>query len=254
LLLKNKNMPQALTLYRKKDVEGKQQGTKLFSCCVNTYGKPDKCSTCIQCHAAISSGKRCKRTTCLDSEYCAVHLKKSFHVVISKSRIPNAGMGLFCWTSKNIAHQERKKGATPIFKEGAFIVNYGGHRLRRSMLNKLYDYKIGKVVVEPTAPYAIKTPDENIVIDTICKRQAGAFANDSKGTGYDSNAKIQDDGKLYATKNIYKGDEIYVHYGDDYWDGYKHIDMTTKKVRGNSSVPQDGSRGRYVKNDKYVKI
>lgn len=247
-------MPQSLTVYQKKDIEGKHRGIKLFSCCVNAYGKPDKCSTCSQCHASVANGKRCQRKTCLDSEYCGIHLKKSFHVVISKSRIPNAGMGLFCWTSKNIADQEKKKGASPVFKKGKFIVNYGGHMLRTTVLDKLYDYKIGNKKIEPTAPYTIKTVDDNKVIDGICKRQAGAFANDSKGTAYESNAEIREDGKLYATRDIYKGDEIYVEYGNDYWDGYKHIDIDTYNIKGDNSVPRDGERGQYVKNNEYIKI
>jgi hypothetical protein len=215
-------MPRVFKIYNKKG------GKEILSCCINAKGKAPHCGECGQCTAITSSGKRCKKHTCLDAKLCYLHLREKFFVILARSRIPRSGLGLFCWTSK--ITNARKNGESPIFKQGDLIVPYGGREITKTELDLLYNYtnKKGKVI-ESTAPYAVEAERPEHVIDAACVRQAGAYANDSKGTRFHSNADLHSDG-LYANKLIYRGDEIFVSYGKQYWDYYKYSYSQTKNV------------------------
>lgn len=243
-------MPQNITVYRK---VGGHRTAPLFSCCLNAQGKSPQCTGCSQCQGVTRSGHPCRRLTCRDSRFCHDHLRINYHVVINLSRIPHSGLGLFCWTSQNIGQSERKSGADPIFRQGDFIVPYGGHELKQSTLDRLYDYVEGGRRVENAGPYAIGSERKNYVIDAMCYRQAGAFVNDVRGTRHQPNAELYEDG-LRAIRSIYKGDEIYVDYGADYWEGQGGLDMTSKPVRINHSIPRAGRPGRYVREGRFIPI
>lgn len=217
-------MPQVVKVYSKIR-GGKKKGLIKFSCCVNTQGKPTSCQNCFQCKGKTIKGKNCRQHACKDSDFCHIHLKKNFFVVIGISRIPNAGLGLFCWTSKPIV-----ENTFPIFKKGDYIVDYGGHNISREHLNKLYDYRDehGKKI-EPTAPYSVDI-GHGRVLDAICKRKAGSYVNDPRDQ-QKVNSELRNDGKLYATADIFKGDEILVDYGDNYWKHFNEISYDVKNVR-----------------------
>lgn len=55
-----------------------------------------------------------------------------------------------------------------------------------------------------------------------------------------------------AIRSIYKGDEIYVNYGADYWASHDGLDMSSKPVRINHSVPRTGAKGRCVRDGRYI--
>jgi len=241
-------MPQTITVYRK---VGGHRTTPLFSCCLNAQGKSPQCTGCGQCQGTTRSGRPCQRSTCRDSRFCHDHLKSNYHVVINVSRVPRSGLGLFCWTSQTIGPSERKSGADPVFRAGDFIVPYGGHELKQSTLDRLYDYTEGGRRVENAGPYAIESERKNHVMDGMCYRHAGAFANDVRGTRFRPNAEIWPDG-LRALRSIYKGDEIYVNYGADYWAGQHGLDMSSKSVRINHSIPRTGAKGRYVRDGRFI--
>jgi hypothetical protein len=253
IIKKNNNtttMPSQVTVYKKKDKYGKiSGGDPIVSCCINTYGKPGGCSPCQRCQAVSSSGRQCKRTTCIDSKYCYAHLRKEDFVVVAPSRIKGAGLGLFAWTDKKLSEVERKT-ARPMFVKDDYIVAYGGVLLKQSLLNKIYDYQVQGKQIKPTVPYGAALGDTSCSLDALCKRRAGAYANDPKGTQFVANAHIDKNG-LVALKHIYKGDEILINYGlrRGYWPGIKYIDVKTTKAKVNKSVSRTGYRGRFVNKD-----
>ena len=215
-----------------------EQGTPLFSCCIDSYGKPGNCGPCAPCQAMTKKGHQCTKTACHDTQYCYTHLKQMKQVVVAPSRIRGAGLGLFCSTSKDIGDAERKAKHEPVFKKGDIIVHYGGQQLTVAETNERYDYdqeykdRSGEIKVrriQPTAPYGLQKT-RNVVLDGMCHRGAGAYANaDEKKY----NAELADrTGNIRATKRIYKGDEILVHYGARYWKGLHLIKYDTSKSRG----------------------
>lgn len=48
---------------------------------------------CVQCAAATKKGRgpRCKKTTCVYSEFCSAHTKSLFDLAPKPSGIPGAG-------------------------------------------------------------------------------------------------------------------------------------------------------------------
>ena len=56
---------------------------------------------CQRCQATCKGSEaQCRRITCKIADVCWQHLKSNFHLQVKKSRIPNAGLGLF--TTKDI--------------------------------------------------------------------------------------------------------------------------------------------------------
>lgn len=201
--------------------------------CVKPQNGPEEIHfTCklvgIQCEGTTKDKKRCTRQTVKALPYCWQHYQKINRVRIAKSSVPNAGFGLFvCDTTK-------KKGEL-VFKKKDLIAQYNGDVLDAAQLNLRYG-EGGQ-----TATYTWNNSDLNEYLDSACKRYLGAYANDPKGTGKRANAKIdyklvnQRDrdhinphryrdlpdriSGLVAIKDIYNGDEIFVSYGAQWWNG-----------------------------------
>ena len=67
---------------------------------------------CTRCEAtAKTTGSRCKRRTCVYAKYCYQHARSILGLYLSKSAIPNSGLGLY--TAKAI-------------KKGAKVADYTG--------------------------------------------------------------------------------------------------------------------------------
>lgn len=251
-------MPTVFKVYKKKYNPDEKKnawsevGDLLYSCCVNTKGKASRCSKCQQCTGITSRGQRCKLKTCLDSKFCYIHLLKYYKVAIKPSRIAHGGLGLFCLTDKKPKAADKGQA---IFKKGDIIVPYGGKLFTDEKLNDIYDYKLDDgTLVEPTAPYAILGP-EGFKRDAACVRQAGAYANDEKGSATKKNARLTSAGYLEATRPIYKGDEILVSYGAQYWKDSKKLETRSRKVSPHKKAIATGCIGRYVnKHGVYVDI
>jgi len=116
---------------------------------------------------------------------------------VKRSRIPNAGMGLF-------AKQKIKKGDA--------ICWYGGVFVEKHVIDHGY-YE---------SDYFLTRPGSDLIIDAEDPLSClGRWAND--GLSFRPNNAdfdFEDDeriGFLYATKNIAKGAEIYCGYGHKYW-------------------------------------
>ena len=50
---------------------------------------------CQQCIEINKNGKRCKKTTCIGTPFCWIHLQYIKKLKIKPSTIPNGGRGLF---------------------------------------------------------------------------------------------------------------------------------------------------------------
>lgn len=219
-------MPIAITVKKGKKALG-DKGQTLFSCCLNSSGKPPHCNdTCTRC-----SVKDCKRPLEYDSKFCNHHLKRMEHVVIAPSTIKAAGLGLFAHlpTAHRIVDSHPSSRAL-LFKNGDYITGYGGDIVSDRQIERMYQYKDSRGKYHAsTIPYGLSI-GEGRIVDSICNRRAGSYSNDPRGTRFRPNARLGTDA-IYAIRDIYDGDEIFVDYGPHYWKGEKDvIDYKTHKV------------------------
>ena len=155
----------------------------------------------VRCHA----GHRKKLCSSLvtQAEYCRFHLRKIFGLVIKRSGIRTAGLGL--WTSsQNILHK------------GDLIGEYKGKvltELQANTSNSLYLFEL-----EP-----------DYIIDAQSPRSCHArFINASRAQNVRSGETCGNNSKfvwdkqkkqllVYATKTIQPNTEILASYGRSYW-------------------------------------
>jgi uncharacterized protein len=128
---------------------------------------------------------------------------------VRRSKLPKAGKGLF--TTKVIAKGER-------------IVEYKGK------IEKWKDVKYE----DATNGYLLHINNQT-VIDGRPSKTFGRYANDAHGftrvQGLRNNSEYVTEGRrcfIEATRNIAKGDEIFVGYGRAYW----ALDRKTRKEEG----------------------
>ncbi len=169
-----------------------------------------------QCEYIIpQSRRRCKLNTRRALPYCWLHAQIVDHVIISKSLIRNAGMGLFACDRNKSKHDV-------VFHKGDTITMYArkGNKHARKIGEFMTDDQINDRYGEcTTAPYGIDSYKARHAVDTACERSIGSYANGSK-TAKDANAEIvwfnNRELILVATKKIYNGDEITWYYGKEY--------------------------------------
>ena len=126
---------------------------------------------------------------------------------IKKSRIPNAGKGLF---------------TTSRIRKGDIIVRYEGDRLTWDQCLKRYGDKIN------TASYLYYISNKNCIDAQNALDAFARYANDATGfsivKGLTNNAEYQNikgTPYLVATKDIPAFSEIYADYSGDYWEVMK---------------------------------
>ena len=149
-----------------------------------------------QCVSNTLKEQRCRKRTA-HTQKCWIHLSRQDNLRIKPSNIPNAGKGLFAW----------KK---PIPRD-TLISKYTGRKLSKKEL----DQKYGK----GRADYAICNRRGRCVDSTYTTDAAARFVNDSKGTSFGNNSKINGKQvfKLKATRTIPANNEIFTSYGREYW-------------------------------------
>lgn len=163
---------------------------------------------CTQCQGRTLTGARCSKSSCIGSPFCWLHLLKERNLKIQESTIVGAGKGLFAFSAK----RKRHENDIVLFRKGDFIVEYGGERVTKALLDKRYgDY---------TAPYGLELiQTKDIYEDGACQRGVGAIANHTNQKNANSKysySKRQKKGILVATRYIKHGDEILINYGNDY--------------------------------------
>lgn len=170
-----------------------------------------------QCEYMIPSARRrCKLRTRRAWPYCWQHAQLVDHVIIRKSRIPGAGMGLFA------CDRSRLKDDI-VFKKGDRITIYarkgraGVTALGEFMTDDALSDRYGECV---TSPYGVDTARKNLSVDTACQRTIASYANNAN-SHVQANAKMvwakrNTELWLEAKKIIRNGDEIMWYYGDTY--------------------------------------
>jgi len=171
--------------------------------------EPEECFTCNlqkeRCIGLNRNGQRCKRETCIGTNYCFQHLESIKHLKIRPSTIPNAGKGLYAWDLKQPQN-------AIIFRRGEKIIDYRGERITD-------DDELEERYGENTAPYSCRV-NKNLVIDSACKRGVASMANSSRGTQLHNNATLRSSnvrgGGAYVqcTTNIRNRQEILVSYAN----------------------------------------
>jgi SET domain-containing protein len=125
-------------------------------------------------------------------------------LVVRKSRIPNAGRGLF---------------TTSPIRKGDVIVEYLGDKLTWKQVLKRYKANLDDV------RYVFCITDDNCIDAKPRKEELAQYANDANGGGkggpFKNNCEYHIKKKrpyIVAIKNIPANSEILVDYGDEYWE------------------------------------
>lgn len=188
------------------------------------YGDTLECNMrCMRC-VARKGGVQCRRTTCYTLPYCWQHLKLVAHLRVGRTTLkdPSTGRrfkfrGLFACDAKN-------PGGI-VFRRNDIISPYVGELLSAQELDARYSE-------DELAPYVDVVEvgmDGDMYIDGACMRGVASLANDAINGSTCTTQKCRNnsfffsgDGnypQLKALRNIRDGDEIFVAYGDEYWDG-----------------------------------
>lgn len=155
--------------------------------------------TCVQCNFIKQNGERCKLKACTTPEFCWIHFKKIYNLRVKPSQIERAGKGLF--TEKDIENNEE-------------LGEYKGEKLSKKEINKRYPGNtLGQYAIHISAG-----KNKNKYIDArSTQSNVFRYANDCRGTNFECNATFTPSGKIKTTTSIKKGNEIFISYGDEYW-------------------------------------
>lgn len=165
-------------------------------------------------HLDEKTGQRCKRNTRKILPFCFSHQLSEYHVIVKKSNIKNAGLGLFVC--------DTKKGKDDIvFRKGDQIAIYarkgvkGKPNIGERLTNMEFTERYGECL---TAPYGM---DENTKrgMDTACQRSTGSYANGTHRSYANCDLywnRSKTECWLYAEKVIRNGEEILWDYGRQY--------------------------------------
>lgn len=125
-------------------------------------------------------------------------------LLIKKSRIPNAGKGLY---------------TTSFIRKGDLIVEYKGEKLSWNQCEKRYGKNINK------AKYLFYVSKNNCVDAQLTTEALARYANDAEGfvkkKGLTNNSEyciVKGKPYIIATRDIARGEEIFVDYQQEYWE------------------------------------
>lgn len=162
----------------------------------------------------------CNRRTRKALPYCFWHQRSVLHLIIKKSKIPGAGLGLFA-----CGNTEHKGGV--VFKKGDVVALYArkGSATRPTigewMDNETGSDRYGECL---TAPYGVDSPGKLKFVDTACQRSIASYANGALSADKaNTTPEWQQRGRnlvLVAKRNIHDGEELLWWYGNDYRHDY----------------------------------
>jgi hypothetical protein len=181
-----------------------------------------------QCVGTTKAGSQCSRSVVLGINLCWSHLQSEKHLKIKESTVPGAGKGLFAWAPS--------QSDDWVFKKGDIICEYLGERMTKAKSTQRY----GR---DATAPYTVRIPHTHTDIDSSCVRGYASFTN--AGNNYNSPvfpsnvawsvvAKTRTKPAIIrfkAHRNIAHGEELLVHYGDEYIIAEPGVVYSTKYSR-----------------------
>lgn len=202
---------------------------------------------CMQCVAEVQRNGaiyRCRRTSCYTLPYCWQHLKSQAHLRIGRTRLLDPATNRrFQFKGLFVCNTQAGENAV-VFNTGENIVSYIGELLTEDQLNLRYPGD------DETAPYveAVETVQDDgtwgprVYVDGARVRGVASMANDARegsqcvdNSPCDINAIFESGDAnnsypvLTATRPIRNGEEIFVAYGSDYWDGVNHPHITSPK-------------------------
>jgi SET domain-containing protein len=140
-----------------------------------------------------------------------------YYLEVKRSTIAGAGEGLF---------------ALKDFKRKDLIAKYEGEVLTKAQTNTRYGN-----TQQDLAPYGIQA-SKNKIIDASCKRGVASYAN-SKPNHQNATFSVYQghEVRLIASKNIKKGDEVFVSYGRDYFNHGGGGDTSHKTNKHKLKIP-----------------
>lgn len=162
-------------------------------------------------------------------------------LVVRKSRIPNAGRGLF---------------TTSPIRKGDVIVEYLGDKLTWKQVLKRYKDNLDEV------RYVFCITDDNCIDAKPRKDELAQYANDANGGGkggpFKNNCEYHIKKKrpyIVAIKNIPANSEILVDYGDEYWEALAENAeeeklKKEKRKKGEIRIPREIVPEKSKKKDK----
>ncbi len=182
-----------------------------------------------QCVGTTKAGNQCSRSVVMGINLCWSHLQSEKNLKIKESTIPGAGKGLFAWAPS-------QGDDDWVFKKNDIICEYIGAQVTNAETTRRY----GK---DATAPYSVGIPHTRSDIDSSCVRGYAAFTNG--GNNYNSPvfpsnvawsvvAKTRTKPAIIrfkAHRNIAHGEELLVHYGDQYIIAEPGVVYSTKYSR-----------------------
>lgn len=148
------------------------------------------------CSFVDEQGHQCDKAIGVTHPYCEKHGRQVLGLEVKKSRIPNAGLGLY---------------ATRKIKKGQFIVEYKGEIIRTGDYNERYnDHGFGEYGM------ALNT---RLVIDARATSSGLArYICDAFGSNLKPNVKYYEYDHhvdVIAYRDIEAGEELLVDYGDE---------------------------------------
>lgn len=155
-----------------------------------------------------STGERCRNRTAKVGPFCFIHTKVTEGVRVKPSTIPEAGNGLFATEDLPAGH------IVPHQPDNPEVPGTSSRMHTRAELDAIYPGDI-------TAPYSIPVGPDAIRDD--CPTNAGLVRHANHKPHEDGqNAELlENTGDIELLVPVAAGEEIFVNYGQDYWDGYQ---------------------------------
>jgi len=173
-----------------------------------------------RCAATTRAGAQCRALT-RHGEYCWVHLAQLRGVRIKASTIPAAGKALY---------------AARDFKKGDVVARYTGDTVATGG-----DHGGSAYVLELS---------EEVSIDAARTDTAeGRMLNDSRGSGKRNNCRFSCNqaaktAVLRATRNIKKGEELFVGYGRAFWPGREQSEGPKRVIAEEEAQAEEAAAAR----------
>ncbi len=158
-------------------------------------------------------------------------------LVVRKSRIPNAGRGLF---------------TTSPIRKGDVIVEYLGDKLTWKQVLQRYKHNLDEV------RYVFSITDDNCIDAKPRKEELAQYSNDANGGGkkgpFKNNCEysiIKKRPYIVAKKSIPANAELLVDYGDEYWEAIReNEEKEMKKQEKKKTAGKKSGNGSKVSGKK----
>ena len=189
----------------------------------STFRSPLLSMRCL--YDKVDGKKQCAKNVVIGSGYCSAHLKQLYGLSIGPSKIDGAGLGLFATRNIRACLKEEAPDYCTGKKGERCSIPYWGQVIS----SKEGDERYGK---STTAPYGLAIRDSTNFVDAACLRCFASLINHAS-KGFKANcAFIQREGDSFPSieimKPIKKGEELYVSYGRNYWEGSTGNSRTLK--------------------------